>query len=104
MRFIGIDHHKRYSHLTVLDEEGNTVKTGVVPNRSQDVMDFLEGCQEGSRAVIEAGRASYTMVDILEELGVEVQMAHLWQIKNRIRALLAQQKEEIREMVEMEDR
>ena len=37
MRFIGIDHHKRYSHLTVLDEEGNTVKTGVVPNRSQDI-------------------------------------------------------------------
>jgi transposase len=161
MRYVGVDHHKRYSHLTVLDEEGNTVKAGVVPNRSQDVMEFLEGSQEGLKAVIEAGRASYTMVDLLEELGVEVQMAHPWQvkaiaqakiktdkrdskmlayllradlipavyrreagnrswqrilryrmayvrmqtqIKNRIRALLAQQKEEIREMVEMEDR
>lgn len=124
-------------------------------------MDFLEGSQEGLRAVIETGRASYTMVDLLEDLGVDVQMAHPWQvkaiaqakiktdkrdskmlayllradlipavyrreaanrsrqrilrhrmayvrmetqIKNRIRALLAQQKEEIREMVEMEDR
>jgi len=111
--------------------------------------------------VIETGRASYTVVDLLEDLGVDVQMAHPWQvkaiaqakiktdkrdskmlayllradlipavyrreaanrsrqrilrhrmaymrvetqIKNRIRALLAQQKEEIREMVEMEDR
>ena len=34
MIFMGVDHHKRYSHLTVLDEEGNTVKAGVVPNRS----------------------------------------------------------------------
>lgn len=124
-------------------------------------MDFLEGSQEGLRAVIETGWASYTMVDLLEDLGVDVQMAHPWQvkaiaqakiktdkrdskmlayllradlipavyrreaanrsrqrilrhrmayvrmetqIKNRIRALLAQQKEEIREMVEMEDR
>lgn len=81
MRFIGVDHHKRFSHLTVLDEEGNTVKAGVVPNRSRDVADFLEGSQEGLRAVIEAGRASYTMVDLLEELGVEVQMAHPWQVK-----------------------
>lgn len=111
--------------------------------------------------MIETGRASYTVVDLLEDLGVDVQMAHPWQvkaiaqakiktdkrdskmlayllradlipavyrreaanrsrqrilrhrmaymrvetqIKNRIRALLAQQKEEIREMVEMEDR
>jgi transposase len=161
MRFMGIDHHKRYSHLTVLDEEGNTVKTGVVLNRSQDITDFLAGSKEGLRAVIEAGRASYTMVDMLKELEVEVQMTHPWQvkaiaqakiktdkrdskmlahllradlipavyqreavnrswqrilrhrmayvrmqteIKNRIRALLAQQKEEVRDMVEMEDR
>jgi transposase len=111
--------------------------------------------------VVEAGRASYTMVDLLEELGVEVQMAHPWQvkaiaqakiktdkrdskmlahllradlipavyqreaanrsrqrilrrrmayvgmetqIKNRIRDLLAQQKGEVREVVETEDR
>lgn len=111
--------------------------------------------------MIETGRASYTVVDLLENLGVDVQMAHPWQvkaiaqakiktdkrdskmlayllradlipavyrreaanrsrqrilrhrmaymrvetqIKNRIRALLAQQKEEICEMVEMEDR
>jgi transposase len=161
LRYLGVDHHKRYSHMTVLDEEGGTVKTGVVPNRSQDVEEFLEGSREGLKAVIEAGRASYTMVDVLKELGAEVLMAHPWQIKaiaqakiktdkrdskmlahllradlipavyqreaanrsrqrilrhrmayvrmetqikNRIRALLAQQKEEIREMVEMEER
>jgi hypothetical protein len=34
-------------------------------------MDFLEGSQEGLRAVMEAGRASYPMLGMLEELGVE---------------------------------
>jgi len=30
-RFIGIDHHKRTSYLTVKDREGNTLKRGNIP-------------------------------------------------------------------------
>ena len=81
MNYMGIDHHKQYSHMTVLDEKGKIVKAGHVLNRRKEVESFLEGCREGLLAVIEAGRATYTMVDLLEELGVDVKMAHLLQVK-----------------------
>ena len=157
MNYMGIDHHKQYSHMTVLDEKGDVIKAGRVLNRRQDVEEFLGGFREELRAVIEAGRATYTMVDLPEELGLDVRMAHPLQVKaiaqakiktdkrdseilahllrtnlipevyrrvpanrasqrilrhrmsyvrmqtqlkNRIRALLAQQSEEVREMVE----
>ena len=160
MNYMGIDHHKQYSHMTVLDEKGNIVKAGRVLNRRQDVEEFLEGFIEDLRVVIEAGRATYTMVDLLEELGLDVRMAHPLQVKaiaqakiktdkrdskilahllrtdlipevyrrepanrasqrvlrhrmsyvrmqtqlkNRIRALLAQQREEVREMIERQN-
>jgi len=81
MNYMGIDHHKQYSHLTVLDEEGEVIKTGTVLNRSKEVKNFLEGCGGELKAVIEAGRASYTMIDLLEDLGVDVKMAHPLQVK-----------------------
>ncbi|MFH1945556.1 MAG: IS110 family transposase [Acidobacteriota bacterium] len=157
MNYMGIDHHKQYSHMTILDEKGDVIKAGRVLNRRQDVEEFVGGFHEDLRAVIEAGRATYTMVDLLEELGVDIKMAHPLQVKaiaqakiktdkrdskilahllrtdlipevyrrepanrasqrilrhrmayvrmqtqlkNRIRSLLAQQREEVREMVE----
>ncbi|MFC2169954.1 IS110 family transposase [Acidobacteriota bacterium] len=81
MVYIGIDHHKQYSHLTILDEDGSTLKTGRILNRREDVISFLVGIKEGIKAVLEAGRATYTMVDLLEELGVEVTIAHPFQVK-----------------------
>ena len=70
MVYIGIDHHKQYSHLTILDEDGSTLKTGRILNRREDVISFLVGIKEGIKAELEAGRATYTMVDLIEELGV----------------------------------
>ena len=155
MYCMGIDHHKQYSFITVLNERGDVVKFGKVNNMSFEVENFLYGMEE-MKAVVEAGRSSYTMVDLLEGLGVEVVMAHpkdvkaiakakiktdkrdshmlahllrtglipevyrrcpenrshqrvlrqrvfyvgnLTRVKNRIRAILAQQGEEIREEV-----
>jgi len=81
MNYMGIDHHKQYSHMTVVDEKGKIIKTDHVLNRRREVEEFLEGCKEGLIAVIEAGRATYTMLDLLEELGVDVKMAHPLQVK-----------------------
>lgn len=76
MHYIGVDHHKQYSYLTVLDEDGSMVKEGRVLNIQSEVKKFLEVVGEGSEAVIEAGRSTYTMLELLEGLGMGVKIAH----------------------------
>ena len=81
MYYMGIDHHKQSSHLTVLGNDGQIVKAGAVRNRRLEVEKFIHEVKIDLKAVIEAGRSSYTMVEILEEQGVEVIIAHPYQIK-----------------------
>jgi transposase len=77
---MGIDHHKQYSFITVLNEGGDIVKSGKVNNMSLELEKFLMGMGK-MKAVVEAGRSSYTMVDVLEGLGVDVVMAHPKDVK-----------------------
>jgi hypothetical protein len=37
MYSIGVDFHKAYSHMTVLDAQGQLLKVGKVPNRAEAV-------------------------------------------------------------------
>jgi len=81
MNYMGIDHHKQYSHLTLLDNGGKQVKSGRVWNTEREVRGFLEGKEGETRAVIEAGRTSYVMVDLMKDLGVDIRMAHASEVK-----------------------
>lgn len=81
MNYMGIDHHKQYSQLTLLDEEGKQIKSGKVWNTEREMRGFLEGKAGETRAVIEAGRTSYVMVDLLKDLGVDIRMAHASEVK-----------------------
>lgn len=38
MNYIGIDHHKQYSHMTVMDEKGEVIKTGKVGDTDRRVV------------------------------------------------------------------
>ncbi len=69
MDYMGIDHHNQYSHITLMDEKGKKLRSGRVANYRAEVEKFLDGRKE-VKAVIEAGRSSYTMVDLLDELGI----------------------------------
>jgi len=80
MYFIGVDHHKQASVMTVLGEDGWELKTGRVANRRALVESFLAGFRPFT-AVLEAGRSSYVMADLLRELGGEVKMANAIQVK-----------------------
>jgi transposase len=66
--------------MTVLDENGEELKRGRVPNLRKYVERFLEGCYPFT-AVLETGRSSYVMADLLGELGVEVKIANALQVK-----------------------
>ncbi|MGB2908704.1 MAG: IS110 family transposase [Candidatus Aminicenantaceae bacterium] len=80
MYFIGVDHHKQVSVMTVLDENGRELRTERIVNRRGYVQEFLEPYRPFT-AVLEAGRASYVMADLLRELGGEVKMANPLQVK-----------------------
>ena len=76
MNYMGIDHHKQYSHLTLVDEEGKKLKSGRVENHWIEVREFLDGVEGEVMGVVEAGRSSYTMVDMMKEMGVTMKVAH----------------------------
>lgn len=80
MYFIGVDHHKQVSVMTVLDRDGQELRTERVVNLRRYVERFLEGYRPFT-AVLEAGRASYVMADLLRELGGEVKLANPLQVK-----------------------
>ena len=61
--YLGIDVHKRESHVTVLDEDGEVVGRG---SRRANLDDIAEECT-GSKAVIETTGNYYTVYDILDE-------------------------------------
>lgn len=76
MNYMGIDHHKQYSHLTLVDEEGKKLKFGRVENHRMEVEEFLDGFDGEVMGIVEAGRSSYTMVDMMREIGVVMKVAH----------------------------
>ena len=80
MYFIGVDHHKQGSVMAVIDEDGQELKVGRVSNRRESVGQFLKEYRPFT-AVLEAGRSSYVMAELLKELGGEVKMAKQLQVK-----------------------
>jgi len=76
LNYMGVDHHKQYSHVTVMNERGDLIRSGRIFNLRRDVEELLEEIGGEVAAVIEAGRGSYMMSDLLEELGVRVTVAH----------------------------
>jgi len=80
MNYMGIDHHKQYSYITLLDEKGEKLNSGRVANLRSELENFLSGIEE-VKAVVEAGRSSYTMVDVLDDMRIEVTVAHPKEVK-----------------------
>ena len=82
MYFIGVDHHKQSSTMTVLDDDGREVRTAKLLNVEADIAAFIrESAPDGFQAVLEAGRSSYVMLDFLRELGGEVRLANPYELK-----------------------
>ena len=100
MYFIGVDHHKQASVMTVLDEDGRELKNGRVFNLREKVERFLEGYRPFT-AVIEAGRSSYVMADLLRELGGEVKMANALQVKAIAHARIKTDKRDSRTLAQL---
>lgn len=80
MNYLGIDYHKKYSHVTILDDRGEVIGKGRIGNRPEDVAALFENLEGESKAVIEATRNWLVMHDMLEEFS-EVTLAHPMKVK-----------------------
>lgn len=89
MLSVGIDYHKRFSQMAVVDETGRRCGGGRVPNDFSRVEEFIGSLGKPCRAVIEAGWGWGVMYDWLSQLEAvkEVQLAHPY----RTRAIAAAQ-------------
>lgn len=82
-RYVGVDYHRKYWYMTVMNEAGKVIQEGKVDNRQEAVADFLAkaNCNGNSSAVLEATRNWTVMHDWLEELVDEVHLAHPLKVK-----------------------
>jgi transposase len=81
MNYVGVDYHKKYSVVTVVDEKGQ-VKKQVRINNSMESLASLFGEIEGPcSAVLEACRNWLVMHDMLEVFADEVKLAHPLRVK-----------------------
>jgi len=100
MYFIGVDHHKQASVMTIVDKLGLELKHGRVLNLRERIKHFLAGYHPFT-AVLEAGRSSYVMADLLRELGGEVKMANALQVKAIAHARIKTDKRDSRMLAEL---
>jgi transposase len=82
--------------MTLMDEDGKELRNDRVWNFRSEVEKFLQGAGDEIKAVIEAGRSSYVMVDLLEELGVDVKIANPKEVKAIAKAKIKTDKRDSR--------
>jgi transposase len=82
--------------MTIMDKDGNELKSGNVMNSRHEVEAFLNGKGDEIKAVIEAGRSNYVMVDLLKEFGVDIRIAHPSEVKAIARAKIKTDKRDSR--------
>ena len=85
MYYLGVDYHRRFSYLTVMDKEGKILKEAKLPNTKEALYTFfkntLNGSSKKTKAVLEVGRNWQVMYDLLEEELGELNLTHSYKIK-----------------------
>lgn len=81
MYYSGIDQHKRDCMITTYDADGHLVKQQRVLNDRQRMRTYFTQFTGPHRAVVESTGFWYWLADLLDELGVELILAHATRLK-----------------------
>ena len=81
MYYSGIDQHKRDCMITTYDDGGQRVKQQRVPNDRQRLRSYFTPFAGPHQAVVESTGFWYWLADLLDELGVELLLAHATRLK-----------------------
>jgi transposase len=80
-KFIGIDYHKKYSQITVMDQAGVILDRARIRSEKAAVETYFKDIKGPSIGVMEASRSWGKMYDVLEEELEEVILAHPQQVR-----------------------
>jgi len=81
MNYVGVDYHKKYSSVTVVDEKGDEKMQVRINNTRGSLTSLFNEIDGPCSAVIEACRNWQVMHDMLEEFADEVKLAHPLKVK-----------------------
>lgn len=77
MLHVGMDMHKKFSVVTVVNEDGEEVISGKrLDHGNGEVKEFFSEHREDIQVVLEAGSNWYWMCDLLDELGIPNRLCH----------------------------
>ena len=76
MVYAGLDLHKNFSVITVMDSKGCEIaKQKKLPNNGE-IIEFLQGVKQPVSVAVEATCSWYWLYDLLEENGIQVKLSH----------------------------
>ena len=75
-QYVGIDLHRRRSQVVILDGDGTRLSSVRVDNSPAELAAAVGKAGPAAEVVLEATWGWYWAVDVLEEMGVRVHMAH----------------------------
>ncbi len=80
--FIGIDFHKQFSSVAVMDEHGVVMdQCRLLHNRPEELMSYFSQFSKDTSVTLEATRHWYWLVDLLQEQGFNVKLAHAKKVR-----------------------
>jgi transposase len=75
MYFVGVDVHKDFSYVAILDKDGNIIKQGKVANDKYSIQRFFSEFEK-AKVAIEARGIFEPLIEIFKSIGYEVKLAH----------------------------
>jgi transposase len=75
-QYVGIDLHRRRSVIVRMDQDGNKLSCVRLPNDPAELAVEIAKAGEGPEVVLEATYGYYWLVDLLQEAGANVHVAH----------------------------
>src|SRR5215213_8026102 len=76
MHSVGIDLHRKRSHVAILDDQGRELRSRRVINDGQTILALLGEIDGECRVALEATYGWEWLADLLEHSGYELQLAH----------------------------
>lgn len=64
MNYVGIDYHKKYSHVTAIDDEDRVIRSHRLENKPESFQEFFRRLDGPSETVLEASRTWGVMYDV----------------------------------------
>lgn len=79
--YIGLDHHRKFTQVAVVDETDAAVLECKMPNTLEAVSAMLGRLKGPTRAVVEAGPSWGWIFDTFQKLGVDIVLANPMQVR-----------------------